>query len=55
MPNAHECMSTDPPIPNLYEQVLRNVQDRHDSHAQRLADQITCIERNQQQDRDGDR
>lgn len=55
MPNAHECMSTDTPTPNIYEQVLKQVQDRRDSHAQRLADQIARIERKQQSDRDGDR
>jgi hypothetical protein len=55
MPNAHECMSTDTPTPNLYEQVLAKVQDRRDSHAQRLAEQIARIERKQLQNRDGDR
>ncbi len=55
MPNAHECMSTDNPPTNIYEQILTKAQDRRDSHAQRLADQIARIERKQQTDRDADR
>lgn len=55
MPNAHECMSTDTPSPNLYAQVLKQAQERRDRHAQRLAEQVARIERKQPQNDDGNR
>ena len=55
MPNAHECMSTDTPLTNIYEQVLTKSQDRRDSRAKRLAEQVARIERKQLLNCDGDR